>query len=570
MNRLFDEHKKRAVSCLDGAWRFSTDPDGVGIRDEWFRAIPEWQTVVVPSVWNTQLGLLEYEGAAFYQRDFYTEGGTLRFVFEGVLTEGDVWLDGKHIVNHYGGFCQFDAIVEGVSEGVHTLTVRADNSFDSDSIPQSYVDWYHYGGITRSVWVERLSGISVLSSRLVYSLEGNTADCRVEYDIYNASDAELADNLVTRVFNREITTPVTLRARESATVSSEDFTLKRVWLWSPEQPKLYTLETVTSTDDLTDKVGFRTVKATPEGIFVNGIPYEIRGVNRHEEHPDFGFAFPGGLMRRDIDIAFDMGCNSLRGAHYPNSRRFVDMLDERGMLFWSEIPIWGEGFSKETLGNEKVRARGLEMHAEMMKHYYNHPSIIIWGLHNEIKTDTEEAREMTERYFKAVREKGGNRLITYATNHPLTDICYAYCDVISVNMYIGWYGKKLHEWAEFLREMESYIDSTGNGGKPIIMSEFGAAAVFGHRSFDDNIWTEDYQAKLIEHTLTLFHNDKRICGTYIWHFADIKTMLAINRARSYNNKGLLNEYRQPKAAYFTARTLYRAFAAEEAERKRLD
>ena len=121
MIRLFDEHKIRHIQLLDGAWKFAVDPEGIGESDGWQNGIPSCETVTVPSVWNTMWGLLEYEGAAFYEREFYTKGGTLRFVFGAVMTEATVWIDGELLGSHYGGFCQFELIKRGVTEGTHML-----------------------------------------------------------------------------------------------------------------------------------------------------------------------------------------------------------------------------------------------------------------------------------------------------------------------------------------------------------------------------------------------------------------------------------------------------------------
>ena len=270
-------------------------------------------------------------------------------------------------------------------------------------------------------------------------------------------------------------------------------------------------------------------------------------------------------MRRDIDIIADMGANTVRGSHYPNHPVFVDMLDERGIMFWSEIPVWGGGFSEECLADPTVLARGEAMHAEMVKYYYNHPSIVIWGMHNEIKSDTEAGKEMSRRYYSLLKSTGGNRLVTFATNHALTDISLEYCDLISINQYNGWYQGPMETWSDFLDKFRARRDALGLSHKPVIMSEFGAASVWGHHSFDDVRWSEEYHARLIRHCLELFHADPMVVGSYIWQFADIRTCLemGLNRARCYNNKGLVNEHRNPKAAYFTARELYRKFAAEK-------
>jgi beta-glucuronidase len=422
MARLFREHKIRKIEILDGAWNFATDPRGVGIDEGWYNGFDGVSTVV-PSVWNIKEGLEEYEGVCWYSREFSCEGGTLRFVFGSVLTEARVWLDGEYLGSHYGGFCQFELIKPGTSKGEHRLTVRVDNSFDGKSIPQSGVDWYHYGGITRQVSLERLEGISILSARLEYTLSDSleSADCRVALTLYNANDTELSDNISVRVLDSEVNLPVTLKPGEKLEICTQIFTISGFELWSTDNPKLYSLEASSSSDDLYDRVGFRLVEVKRDGVYLNGRRTELLGVNRHEEHPDFGFAFPEALMERDIDIAARMGCNIIRGAHYPNDPLFVDMLDRRGMLFYSEIPIWGGGFSEATLADLDVLLREEEMHREMVEHYYNHPSVIIWGMHNEILTETEAGVEMSRRYYSLLKEIGGNRIVTFATNRPLKD-----------------------------------------------------------------------------------------------------------------------------------------------------
>ena len=188
MNRLFDEHIVRSVKDLCGAGRFLADPEDIGERDSWNVALPYGETMSVPSCWNNESGLLDYEGAAWYEKKFYTDGGCLRLCFDAVMTEATVWFDGVLLGSHYGGFSQFDFIVSDVEQGYHTLTVRADNRFDDHSIPQKKVDWFHYGGITRAVRVEILEGISVLSYRLEYELSKNLVDLegRFVLECYNA------------------------------------------------------------------------------------------------------------------------------------------------------------------------------------------------------------------------------------------------------------------------------------------------------------------------------------------------------------------------------------------------
>ena len=568
MARLFEEHLTRAVKSLDGAWSFRKDPLNCGKRTAWYLGIPCGTTVAVPSVWNTQEGLLTYEGVAWYEKKFHTKGGCLRICFGAVMTDAEVWLDGRYLGSHYGGFSQFEFLVPEVESGEHRLSVRVDNTFDAHSIPQTWVDWYHYGGIPRGVTVETLEGICILSNRLEYTLSNDltTAECRVVATLYNSKKRQGSTKVEVMLNGERVSTDtVTVRGGKQIDVALSSFTVSNVRLWDIGCPNLYGLRVTTDTDDLCDRVGFRFVEVRNGQPMLNGKVVEFRGVNRHEEHPDFGFAFPVGLMKKDIDLMLAMGCNAVRGSHYPNSQEFVDFLDETGLMFWSEIPIWGCGFSDEALADKTVVKRGLEMHREMVKYYYNHPCILFWGLHNEIHSYHKAAYAMSKLYYEYLKENGGNRFVVYASCHPDNDICWEFCDILCLNQYFGWYyGYEEDAWEKFLDGFTAKMDEIGMSHKPIIMSEFGCAGLYGCHDDEGILWSEENQAKQLSHCLELFHRHPRVAGSFIWQMFDMRTCLqaGLNRARGFNNKGLMNEYRKPKLAYRAAKTLYHAFANE--------
>lgn len=575
MRRLFEEHLVRKCICLDGTWRFLTDPENRGETEHWYRALPAGENVIVPSVWNTKMGYLTYEGAAWYEKKFYTAGGTLRFIFEAVLTQADIWLDGVKLGAHYGGFCQFELIATDVAPGMHVLTVRADNSFDEHSVPMAKVDWFHYGGIPRSVSVEELNGVCVLSNLFDYVLAPNrkTATGHFTAELYNACK-EAVTMPVSFIFDGKtvFVDEVTLSPYETRKCVTPDFSIDDVRLWSVEDPQLYEIAVLTDTDDLFDRTGLRTIEVEGVKILLNGKPFEIRGINRHEENTDFGFAFPPALMQRDIDIIKGMYANSVRGAHYPNSRIFIDMLDEQGLTFWCEIPVWGCGYKPEDCGDALVRERMKQMHKEMVHYYYNHPSIIIWGMHNELPTFCEEVRTLTEYLYPYLKENGGNRLVSFASDKIDRDICFDLCDMICINRYDGWYYGDRYNWQNHsLAMIRKRIEELGLPERPILISEFGAAAIYGHHTFDDLKWTEEYQADMLKHALQTFHDDPQVAGGYIWQFCDIRTCskMSNDRARHYNNKGILNEYRRPKQAYFAVKETYKAFAEEERTKRQI-
>jgi beta-glucuronidase len=247
----------------------------------------------------------------------------------------------------------------------------------------------------------------------------------------------------------------------------------------------------------------------------------------------------------------------------------MDMLDERGLLFWCEIPLWGVGFGEAALNNPTVVERGLQMHKEMTHYYYNHPSIIIWGMHNEINTSYPCTHEISRQYHAHLRANGGNRLITHAAKLPFQDSSMEFDDIICMNLYYGWYGGTLADWDQLVARFDEHRKAHGWQDKPVIMSEFGCAALYGyHEHFDSVRWSEEYQSELLSYCLELFHKTEYMCGTYIWQFANIRTSpsMDINRARYFNNKGILDEHRNPKAAYFTVKKLYQRFRKEPSKK----
>lgn len=568
MGRLFEEHHVRKTKSLDGLWRFAADPRDCGKEQAWCDGIPCSEMVTVPSVWNTQHGFLTYEGVCWYEKEFYTDGGCLRLCFGAVMTEAEVWLDGQYLGSHYGGFTQFDFVVPDVVQGTHRLSVRVDNHFDAQSVPQTWVDWYHYGGIPRSVSVETLKGISILSDKIDYvlSYDLKSANLKLTLDLFNADNTKTSSKISVSLGNEPIYTgSVELEANEKLSLISNEIYIDSIKLWNVKSPNLYSVVIESDTDDLRDRVGFRKISVQNERIMLNGEEIEIRGVNRHEEHPDFGFAFPLNLMKKDIDLVLEMGCNSIRGSHYPNSKEFVDFLDECGILFWSEVPVWGVGFSEEALADPVVVERGLNMHREMVKQYYNHPSIIIWGMHNEVLSNTQPAYSMSKTYYNFLKENGGNRLVVYASNMPLEDICFEFTDVVCLNQYLGWYSDDFYAWEGFVNKFIERRNELGLKDKPVIFSEFGAAALYGCHDDENILWSEEYQAKLLSHCIDIFHKHPSVAGSYVWQFCDMRTCkeAGINRARGFNNKGVLNEYRKPKLAYRAVQRLYKQFALQE-------
>ncbi|MFH5185511.1 glycoside hydrolase family 2 TIM barrel-domain containing protein [Paenibacillus sp. TAB 01] len=238
-------------------------------------------------------------------------------------------------------------------------------------------------------------------------------------------------------------------------------------------------------------------------------------------------------------------------------------------MYWSEIPMWGAHMPKEVTTDALFRQRAMQMIDEMIERDIHHPSIVFWSVHNEIDTTCQEALDLTLPMVELVRGKDSSRLVTYATMHPLKDVLLPLFDVIGINKYHGWYEGKVEGFQEMLKQFHAYAESVGAGDKPILMTEFGAAGIYGDTGWEPRLFSEDYQAHVLTEALRIFRSDPKIGGTYIWQFADVRADLQSqrnsfrDRARSFNNKGLLNEYRKPKQAYRVVRDIYKSGAPEK-------
>lgn len=563
--RLFDEHVKRKTHFLDGMWDVVLDKNKVGEKEKWFENFPQesFQTPV-PGCLNNRMGLMDFDSVAWYKKEFYAKGAIV-IKFHAVTGYAKVYLDGEFLGDHYGGFASFE-VEAFASEGMHTLVVMVNAESTEDTIPLYAVDWQHYCGIIRSVEVSEFESAAIKNARVEYTLSDDlkNADLKIYLTLKNYSDGEVLEKLKIDVDGTVICDEtVTVIGSKNVCVEAR---LENIRLWDIHKGELYTVTVQTEKDDLIDRIGFRKIEARDKKILLNGKPIKIMGVNRHEEHPDWGFAMPPVLNAKDIDILKNLNANAVRGSHYPNSKFFIDMCDAEGILFWSEIPMWG--YEKESLVRPIVIQRGLDMHSEMVAQYYNHPSIIIWGMHNEIASETEEGFAITEKYVKHVKSLDDTRLVTYTTNRILKDVCLPLVDLISVNHYIGWYYDELEDWQGFVQEMKKYLVEKNVGDKPVVFSEFGVGAIYGNKNFEVLKWSEDYQEKYYKHTLGIFLNDAEISGVYLWQYADMRSNPEwnITRVRGYNNKGILNEYRHPKLAYYAVKELFgKAGGADERE-----
>jgi beta-glucuronidase len=570
MPRLFKESEKRKYAALPAMWDFAVDRENIGISEEWYKALPkDARRMPVPSCWNTEIDLFRYMGTAWYSCEFTSLSDSLYINFEAVQNEAEVWLDGVYLGNHYGGFLEFGFEAQGVGAGVHRLTVRVDNTVNSvDTFPLELVDWYNYGGIARAVSVLELPDAWIADKKISYELSDDNASAELTVWAKIKSRCEKNCRVSVSIGER------TLFDREVLISGEREICVKEkidgIRLWDIDAPSLYSVKIEIPADDICERIGFRKIETSGKKILLNGKEIKILGVNRHEEHPDFGFSVPFSLIKRDIDIIRDMNCNAIRASHYNNSKMTADYCDEVGMLFWTEIPAWNR--TADAMASPLATSRALKMAEEMVKEAYHHPSIIVLSLSNEGESHTDEGYAFIKALVERTRELDKSRLITIVSNkaypEKARERCFGLCDIVCLNHYIGWYFPlEDGDWDDFMEGYNAFLMECDSYDKPFVMSEFGIGGIYGANTFEANRWTEDYQSDMLELAISQLTKNPTVSGTYIWQFADNRSCIKqeIGRPRGFNNKGILDEYRRPKRAYRTVRRLYGEVLSKERE-----
>ncbi len=567
MDRLFQKTIKRKSICLNGQWQICYDPEERGDMLGYQTGIFTKDSLTyVPSCWNFDLGKYDYFGVVWYSRRFTTaETKNSRIIFHAVSGEAEVFLDGEKLGSHYGSYTKFWFDIPKMQAGEHTLVVKVDNTVNDEStLPLKFVDWFVWGGIYRSVEIEQFDDLSVDQILIdtdwkEYSVEA----VRVSASIKNWSKNDIAQIIELQI-NGKTADTITEKIKSDQTkeivFTVSDF---KPELWSPECPHLYMFGICCGNDDLFERTGFRKIETRGKSVLLNGKEIFIKGINRHNDDPELGYALGGWSIYKDMQILKDLGVNSIRGSHYPNDPVVLDYCDQNGLFFWEELPFWNH--PADSLGNPLLENRARFMLREMIMRDYNHPSIIVWGIQNESKSSSKEGYKLFNKLAEDMRSMDSSRLISFASACGREDICFDLVDVVCWNMYPGWYDddKSLDDldkrFEDSLKNIRKWLDEKGHN-KPFWITEFGAGAILGECTFDTGRrWTENYQEILIEKVINAIVKSEVVQGFYIWQFCDTRTSLpsniSIGRPRNFNNKGLVDEHRKPKSAYHTTKKL---------------
>lgn len=570
MHRLFETHALRREHDLSGLWHFCAQGDT--------------QEAFVPGCWECMPGLERYRGKAEYSRSITVPGeGYVRLVFEGVSHTATVYLDNLCLGSHYGAYGQFSFCCRP-GAGAHTLRLTVDNRFSSASVLHRPNDYMTYGGITRPCRMEEIPPVYIQRLQVLPTRQGNAWQLAVQLTLENLDDRprDVALSLMAGEVQTQLQSQMPARAVQCVSCVLSGF---QGALWSPDDPNLHLLRAVLSldgmpADDLTERFGLRETVWDEAGLTLNGRRIQLRGVNRHEDLAGLGCAVPVQAMARDLQLIRALGLNAVRTCHYPNDPRFLDLCDELGVLVWEEGHARGLDESAMRLPAFMPQSR-LTL-TEMITQHFNHPAIVIFGMLNECASDTAFGRACYQELFSLMRGLDTSRALVSAScrrgaawhipgdtrPEALPDLCHDLEDIVCHNIYPGWYTDAPTK--AVVDALWQAVQRCGGKGKPLIISEIGAGALYGYRDSGESKWSEERQREILLEQVNTLLEHPRVAGFFIWQFCDCRITQEgsqfRDRPRTMNNKGLVDEYRRPKLAYAALKARLAACAQKKEEK----
>ena len=591
--KIFGIKMARCGAALAALWAFAplaAQREMKTINDSWEFRMPDaeqWERVNLPHTYNLDAydGPRYYQGKALYRRTLAlpeVEPGRRYYLkIDAASKAADVSLNGEPVGSHAGGYSAFTIDVTDRIRTENLIEITVDNG-RKDITPIS-ADFTFWGGIYRDVWLislpEQHFNMANMGSSGVFvstpEVSAEQAVVRVRCEVTNDADQDSKLDLVNHVYSPEgdllqvfRRQNIRLKAGETRMVQCTSEDIRPPELWTPESPALYVVKTALVEpktgkvlDEQTNKVGFRWFSFDGnKGFFLNGKPYKLRGVNRHQDQAPVGVALDDEAHRRDVRLMKDIGCNFIRISHYPQDDAILEACDELGLLAWEEIPI--VNIVEDTPGYADNCERNLR---EMIRQHYNHPSVILWGYMNEILLVTpgpgnsrwpaykERTVALAQRLEKVLKEEDPARasVMAYNMTNLYHEIGLDLTDVGGWNLYQGWYVDKLEDfnaWCEYQHEHYPQL--------PVIISEWGAGSdrrlhTTEGRAFDFSI---EYHQTYVEHYLPYIEEKEWISGCAYWNFVDFNVAGRQESMPRVNNKGLFYNDRTPKdvAYYFKA------------------
>jgi len=574
---------------LNGKWNYIVDPYETGYYD--YRYIPYDQnpnpkggffldehlskkrqfieydfdkepTLRVPGDWNSQKEkLFYYEGSVWYRRLFTykkDKSDDRVFVHFGAANyESDVYLNGKKLGKHIGGFTPFNYEITSLlkNDGKNSLVVKVDNTRKREAIPTVNTDWKNFGGITRDVEVVEVPKVFV--NDYFIQLKKGSKD---ELSGYIKLNGKLVKNQKVKVEIPELKSMAEFTTDDKG-IAHVSMRLKEVELWSPESPKLYLVNISGGGDYVTEEIGFRTIETRGHDLLLNGKSIFLRGISIHEENPlRGGRNYSAEDDKMVLDWVKKLDCNYVRLAHYPHNEKMVRLADKMGILVWEENPVYWTILwdNPSTFNNAKTQL------TDLITRDKNRACVIIWSMANE--TPVSDARtSFLKRLVAQARSMDDTRLIsaaleTHRDNIPndrvVEDPFAEYVDLISFNEYVGWYDGDAQKCDD--------INWIIKYNKPVVVSEFGASALQGLHNDSLTLWSEEYQAEVYKHNLSMLKKIPQFRGVTPWILSDFHSprRLLPGIQDGWNRKGLIGENGTKKKAFYVLRNFYEQIEKE--------
>lgn len=467
--------------------------------------------------------------------------------FGAVNYEAIVWLNGKQLGKHIGGFTPFNfEITHLLKEGTNSLVVKADNKRIPEAVPTINADWWNFGGITRPVSLVETPSTYIRDyyvqlkkddTRTIegwIQLDGNTQSQKVTLDIPE------------------------LKIKKEVTTNADGYASFQVkaapLLWTPENPKLYAITITSGADKVTDEIGFRTIRTEGTKIMLNNREIFCRGISIHEETAYYsGRAYSKDHAHTLLSWAKELGCNFVRLAHYPHNEEMVREAERMGFLVWSEIPVYWtiHWENKETYRNAEQQL------CDMIARDKNRCNIIIWSIANETPISeprltflanlANKARSLDNvRLIGAAMEKEEVSPGLMTVNDPLDKVL----DIISFNEYVGWYDGD--------SEKCDRVNWTFETPKPVFISELGGGALYGRHGSPQERFTEEYQEDMYIRHIQMLKRIPGLAGTTPWILKDFRSPRrhVPEIQDDFNRKGLVSDKGQKKKAFFVLQKWY--------------
>ena len=550
----------RNILNINKDWLFVKNTADVAAR--------EGVKVDLPHSWNAEDGFDGgndyFRGSCLYVKTLnkseLPEADCYYLEIRGANSSADVFVGGEKLAHHDGGYSTWRVDLTDKLTDSTELAIIVDNSANETVYPQM-ADFTFYGGIYRDVnliCVNKahfdLDYYGAPGIKITPVVEG--ADAKVEVEVF-ANELAPSQTFVYTIYDKD--------ENELSKIESNDkkvtFEIKNVHLWNGRKdPYLYCCEAeIVENGEVLDNVcsrfGCRTFKIDPnEGFILNGESYPLRGVSRHQDRWGVGNALLPEHHVEDMDLICEVGATTIRLAHYQHDQFFYDLCDERGMVIWAEIPYISKHMPT---GRENT----VSQMKELVSQNYNHPSIVVWGLSNEISIggSTEDLLENHRILNDLVHEMDKTRLTTIAAVSmcKMDDPYLLIPDVVSYNHYFGWYGGDTSmngPWFDKFHATHPNI--------PIGCSEYGCEALNWHTSDPkQGDYTEEYQAYYHEELIRQLFTRKYMWATHVWNMFDFGAdARAEGGENGQNHKGLVTMDRKYKKDSFYA---YKAWLSDD-------